>query len=75
MKNTYKILIVCLMIGFAFSRISDKYQTLCIHDLSITSVSHNKTLSEYDYGQNENSVKWKRRHKRRKKMRRKKRGM
>tara|TARA_Y100000994_G_scaffold223720_1_gene204864 strand:- start:455 stop:604 length:150 start_codon:yes stop_codon:yes gene_type:complete len=43
--------------------------------LIITALSHNKALTETDYTENENSLEWKRRHKRRKKMRRKKRGM
>lgn len=75
MKNKLKILLVCLLLGFAFSRTSDKYKTVSINDFSITNPGHNKMLSQHDCDQSDDSLKWKRRHKRRKKMRRKKRGM
>ena len=74
MKVIYKILLFCLVVSLAFSRTSGKYATPTIIELSPYS-SHQKTISEYDVREDENSLKWKRRHKRRKKMRRKKRGM
>ncbi len=75
MKKLYKILLVFLFVTFAFSRASSNYSVPAENTLIITALSHNKALTETDYTENENSLEWKRRHKRRKKMRRKKRGM
>ena len=70
-----KILLVCLFVTFAFCRASSKYSVHMEAPQTITALSNDKALTETDYTENDNSLKWKRRHKRRKKMRRKKRGM
>tara|TARA_Y100000817_G_C16822552_1_gene529585 strand:- start:36 stop:263 length:228 start_codon:yes stop_codon:yes gene_type:complete len=75
MKKLCKILLVCIFVTFAFSRASNKYSVPSENTLVITALSHNKAITETDYTENEGSLEWKRRHKRRKKMRRKKRGM
>ena len=75
MKKLCKILLVFIFVAFAFSRTSSKYSVPSENTPVITALSHGKALTETDYTENENSLEWKRRHKRRKKMRRKKRGM
>ena len=75
MKKLCKILLVFLFVTCAFSRASSKYYVPSENTVVITALSNDKSLTEKDYSENGNSLEWKRRHKRRKKMRRKKRGM
>ena len=71
MKDVYTILIVFLVSSVCFARVSDKY--------SISAIS--KTVAQQASGtmsenlDQDDDLNWKRRHKRRKKIRRKKRGM
>ena len=70
MKSTIKILTLALLLSVAFSRTSGKYGVLP----SFTKI---KTVAKSEFvpgteNNNDNSVKWKRRHKRRKKARNRK---
>ena len=71
MKDVYTILIVFLVSSVCFARVSDKH--------SISAIS--KTVAQQASGtmsenlDQDDDLNWKRRHKRRKKIRRKKRGM
>ena len=73
MKRLHYILSFVIIFGALFARFSDKYSSLSKKDLEIASgaIQHELLPSEIE---DNDSVKWKRRHKRRKKARRPKRG-
>ena len=68
MTKIYKILFFALLVAsFGFARTSGKYATPESFILSKISGSSDKSFSPAATKENENSIKWKRRHKRRKK--------
>lgn len=68
MNNTYKILLFGLLVAsLSFARTSGKYKTPESFISYKISGSSEKVFTPSESKENDNSVKWKRRHKRRKK--------
>ena len=75
MKLIYKILLVILITASLSARVSDRHQSFDPLNPNLVKQTDD-TSKSFEEGsmEEENSVKWKRRHKRRKKARRPKRG-
>ena len=67
------MIVVGLLVAFGFSRNSTRHQIVVSPEYSINNKSSFGVVTAKDYS-DENSLKWKRRHKRRKKTRRPQRG-
>ena len=68
MLKIYKILLVCtLVLSCTFARTSGKYEVPESFMRSKISGSNDKVFTPSETKENDNSLKWKRRHKRRKK--------
>ena len=69
-----KILVLVLLFAFGFSRASSDYQVVLAPDLIFSAAFHHAGAKIVKGSEDGDSIKWKRRHKRRKKMRRPQRG-